>query len=694
MKSNFIRYTLISAIFLGAFFFSLNVYARNIMSDETWTASESPYILSEDIGIADGVTLTVEPGVTINGNGHTLLVQGELRAVGTFENNITINDLVINTSGIYKINGFIDIEYTHLFQCSLLNPTAGDGEYGSLILKNSHIEGKNQYMYLWYPTDDCYIEKNIFEDVGISVGIDDSVKVYIKNNLFLRGYEISDSFGYAVENWVCYDNAEMIVEENSFLDMHSYAMILPSGYSDAKMTAVNNYFGTDDLYEIQNLIYDKNDDLNCAGTITFEPFLKAPSENTPIIGSTNERKYTYMFINDDGTVLKKVTAERGNQILPPDTPEKADTTFFTYSFNGWDGYESGMTLTDNKVFTAQYDKYMIPDKCGIYGITEARVGDTDIEEELCFTSDKNVRSVSVTITYPKYMELSSVKSRDFNYCSINNTVESENTKSSVIAAAYSSSGGLIKNDVICPFTMLFDIGATSSIEQADIIIDSIEINTTDGNKYTISGGFLSLDIKAIIKSIETNKGEWDKRFDQLTKEYTCLVDHNTETIDLNIVYDEGIVFCGSRLMLSGIPLEISLKEKTTIVKISYIDIQDVPDGTYILTIIKDNQISLKNNAPELVDGMYTFSVNLNDVPEDSQIYVGVYDKNGKLLSIGSSEIQNNETETNITVREVGYEDHYKIFLWNKLNMKPITKPYVNSFIKESLYLQPISPTFD
>ena len=63
-----------------------------------------------------------------------------------------------------------------------------------------------------------------------------------------------------------------------------------------------------------------------------------------------------MFINNDGTVLKKATAEQGSLILPPDAPEKADTTFFTYSFNGWDGYASGMTLTDNKVFTAACPK--------------------------------------------------------------------------------------------------------------------------------------------------------------------------------------------------------------------------------------------------------------------------------------------------------------------------------------------------
>jgi len=59
-----------------------------INSDMTWTASNSPYYLTEDTKIKNGVTLTIESGAEINLNGKTLEVDGALRVLGTANNPI------------------------------------------------------------------------------------------------------------------------------------------------------------------------------------------------------------------------------------------------------------------------------------------------------------------------------------------------------------------------------------------------------------------------------------------------------------------------------------------------------------------------------------------------------------------------------------------------------------------------------
>ncbi len=61
-----------------------------ISSDATWTASNSPYQLSGPTAVIQGVTLTIEPGVTVDFGNYYLRVNGTLHASGTSSNKITI----------------------------------------------------------------------------------------------------------------------------------------------------------------------------------------------------------------------------------------------------------------------------------------------------------------------------------------------------------------------------------------------------------------------------------------------------------------------------------------------------------------------------------------------------------------------------------------------------------------------------
>ncbi|MBT0159944.1 hypothetical protein G4O51_08160 [Candidatus Bathyarchaeota archaeon A05DMB-2] len=62
-----------------------------ISADTTWTKTNSPYSLTGNILVSNGVTLTIEAGTTVNLNGYYIMVNGTLRARGTSSNKITFN---------------------------------------------------------------------------------------------------------------------------------------------------------------------------------------------------------------------------------------------------------------------------------------------------------------------------------------------------------------------------------------------------------------------------------------------------------------------------------------------------------------------------------------------------------------------------------------------------------------------------
>ena len=67
------------------------IVGGRISRDTIWTQKNNPYVLEDNLVIPQGICLTIEEGVTIDFTLWSIIVEGELRATGTFNNKIIFN---------------------------------------------------------------------------------------------------------------------------------------------------------------------------------------------------------------------------------------------------------------------------------------------------------------------------------------------------------------------------------------------------------------------------------------------------------------------------------------------------------------------------------------------------------------------------------------------------------------------------
>ncbi|MCW4030673.1 MAG: right-handed parallel beta-helix repeat-containing protein [Candidatus Bathyarchaeota archaeon] len=98
-----------------------------LTSDATWTAAESPIALTGPVGVKNGVTLTIEPGVTVKLAGFYIQVNGTLIAKGTSDKSI-----FFESPPTYLLNG-AQLEFTS--SSSAWVEQAGSG----CLIENAHF---------------------------------------------------------------------------------------------------------------------------------------------------------------------------------------------------------------------------------------------------------------------------------------------------------------------------------------------------------------------------------------------------------------------------------------------------------------------------------------------------------------------------------------------------------------------------
>lgn len=173
-----------------------------IRSNTIWSRANSPFRLTGDVQIAHGATLTVEPGVEIQGNLRTIEVWGNLKALGSSASPIRFDSTLIESQGVTNETSAITLDTIEFDRGRLtFKPNLGMFRLGNstvraselvavgggplAMLESSRIEGNTftgMRQVNLSPSWNVLLERNTF-DTGVTAG--GAGLVYFGQNQFI-----------------------------------------------------------------------------------------------------------------------------------------------------------------------------------------------------------------------------------------------------------------------------------------------------------------------------------------------------------------------------------------------------------------------------------------------------------------------------------------------------------------------------
>lgn len=284
-----------------------------LTQNTTWTVANSPINLSKNLLVSQGITLKIDPGVTVNFNGFLLQVDGYLTAQGTASINVVFHGgggelIYLSNSVSYDPNVGQGLKFQYLAS-DLLSITA----FGTTLVENCKIQRSS----MRFCRGESLVKDSIFIGDGSGYAIGKSWAgpggpsyVTISGN-YITGYDTGINIAGFAEDIIehniiqnnltgVYCSARGIVRYNSIIDNNyglrvgyysgtinnnniygnrTYDLYVQEGEGYV-VNALNNYWGIIDLTLISTHIYDFDDDFRLA-KVTYDPILSSWETRAP-----------------------------------------------------------------------------------------------------------------------------------------------------------------------------------------------------------------------------------------------------------------------------------------------------------------------------------------------------------------------------------------------------------------------------
>jgi hypothetical protein len=320
-----------------------------ITNDSTWTLAGSPYTLQTTVEIASGVTLTVQPGVLVQGEPFTSIFVrpgGHLVAIGTPSQPITFTGVVeLTPSGEQGWQGiYVNWDPTGATGTAQLDNaiignagTALEGPVDGLLVTNTQIHdnslGMSVYNRLASPPST--ISENVFLNNRKGLFVENSfhLPITVEHNDFWHNQESIGLHGL-----------ETRVNRNDFIPVPGAeapdVTLASCGGGSCSLDLTENWWGTTDMTVIEHRVLDGNDDSSRLIAIVDPPATAEQHPSWPPAPETHPRSVTLRISRSNASGA--VSAEKGMQSC-----ESLQTALIQrHSGGGWETI--GETRTDTR----------------------------------------------------------------------------------------------------------------------------------------------------------------------------------------------------------------------------------------------------------------------------------------------------------------------------------------------------------
>lgn len=337
--------------FIVNFTYSQTNVSGGLFSNTVWTASGSPYLVTADVALYPGNTLTIEPGVLVKFNAGTkLILRGALNAIGSLGNEIVFTSSsnnpakgnwlgieIENNQGGQIIASHLIGEYAESF-IRILNSSNGevlnmnnsvikncdfafygyDGQSNHTVVLDKLHAYSNTYGYIY--AQGVTLSNSIFSDgeKGIHCWASPA-NMYISNSEFYNFSIWPFNMSGEIDNCHIHDNVVGIrikpnltvknsIIENNLIGVEVLSIAQFSGeniynneicnnvqynlkhFYSYPISIPNNCWCSPIESEISQTIFDANDDVSL-GIVSFKPFFTdctVPLSTASIFNTKNE----------------------------------------------------------------------------------------------------------------------------------------------------------------------------------------------------------------------------------------------------------------------------------------------------------------------------------------------------------------------------------------------------------------------